>query len=339
MDYRRLGSSGLKVSEICLGTMTFGHGTDNAEAERIVQTSLDAGVMFFDTADGYSDGASETMLGGALGARLREAVIATKVFNAMGPGPNDSGMSRVHIMNAVEDSLRRLGTDYIDLYYIHHVDIQTPLEEMLRAFDDLVRHGKVRYTACSNYEAWRLMEALWLSDSKGLTRFTAYQPQYSLVVRDIEEELVPACALKGLGMVVWSPLAGGYLSGKYQPGEQSVAGSRSSENWAFPTRFFHPNHQAILGELLAVARDIGRSPAQVAVRWVLEQPMVASAIVGARTARQLADTLGAAVWQLPDEARERLDTVSALPRRYPRAMEESMSQRRDQAVRRPAQAR
>jgi aryl-alcohol dehydrogenase-like predicted oxidoreductase len=339
MDYRRLGSSGLKVSEICLGTMTFGHGTDNAEAERIVQTSLDAGVMFFDTADGYSDGASETMLGRALGARRREAVIATKVFNAMGPGPNDSGMSRVHIMNAVEDSLRRLGTDYIDLYYIHHVDIQTPLEEMLRAFDDLVRHGKVRYTACSNYEAWRLMEALWLSDSKGLTRFTAYQPQYSLVVRDIEEELVPACALKGLGMVVWSPLAGGYLSGKYQPGEQSVAGSRSSENWAFPTRFFHPNHQAILGELLAVARDIGRSPAQVAVRWVLEQPMVASAIVGARTARQLADTLGAAVWQLPDEARERLDTVSALPRRYPRAMEESMSQRRDQAVRRPAQAR
>jgi aryl-alcohol dehydrogenase-like predicted oxidoreductase len=339
MDYRRLGSSGLKVSEICLGTMTFGHGTDNAEAERIVQTSLDAGVMFFDTADGYSDGASETMLGRALGARRREAVIATKVFNAMGPGPNDSGMSRVHIMNAVEDSLRRLGTDYIDLYYIHHVDIQTPLEEMLRAFDDLVRHGKVRYTACSNYEAWRLMEALWLSDSKGLIRFTAYQPQYSLVVRDIEEELVPACALKGLGMVVWSPLAGGYLSGKYQPGEQSVAGSRSSENWAFPTRFFHPNHQAILGELLAVARDIGRSPAQVAVRWVLEQPMVASAIVGARTARQLADTLGAAVWQLPDEARERLDTVSALPRRYPRAMEESMSQRRDQAVRRPAQAR
>jgi aryl-alcohol dehydrogenase-like predicted oxidoreductase len=339
MDYRRLGSSGLKVSEICLGTMTFGHGTDTAEAERIVQTSLDAGVMFFDTADGYSDGASETMLGRALGARRREAVIATKVFNAMGPGPNDSGMSRVHIMNAVEASLRRLGTDYIDLYYIHHVDIQTPLEEMLRAFDDLVRHGKVRYTACSNYEAWRLMEALWLSDSKGLARFAAYQPQYSLVVRDIEEELVPACALKELGMVVWSPLAGGYLSGKYQPGEQSVAGSRSSENWAFPTRFFHPNHQAILAELLAVARDLGRSPAQVAVRWVLEQPMVASAIVGARTARQFADTLAATGWRLPGEARERLEKVSALPHRYPRAMEETMAQRRDQAVRVPARAR
>ena len=149
-------------------------------------------------------------------------VIATKVFNAMGPGPNDSGMSRGHIMNAVEDSLRRMGTDYIDLYYIHHVDVQTPLEEMLRAFDDLVRQGKVRYTGCSNYEAWRLMEALWISDSKGLARFEAYQPQYSLVVRDIEEELVPACELKGLGMVVWSPLAGGYLSGKYQPGERAL---------------------------------------------------------------------------------------------------------------------
>ena len=160
-------------------------------------------------------------------------------------------------MNAVEDSLRRLGTDYIDLYYIHHVDVQTPLEEMLRAFDDLVRQGKVRYTACSNYEAWRLMEGVWLSDSKGLARFAVYQPQYSLVVRDIEEELVPACALKELGMVVWSPLAGGYLSGKYQPGEQSIAGSRSSENWAFPTPFFHPDHQAILANSLLSLGALG----------------------------------------------------------------------------------
>src|SRR5689334_14195260 len=149
MEYRRLGRTGLKVSEICLGTMTFGHGTEAAEAERMVRTALDAGVTFFDTADGYSNGAAETMLGQALGNRRREAVIATKVFNPMGPGPNDSGMSRVHIMNAVEDSLRRLGTDHIDVYYIHHVDVQTPLEEMLRAFDDLVRSGKIRYAACS----------------------------------------------------------------------------------------------------------------------------------------------------------------------------------------------
>src|SRR5580700_4348250 len=253
-----------------------GHSTDAAEAERMVHAALDAGVTFFDTADGYNNGESEVMLGRALGARRRESVVATKVFNAMGPGPNDSGMSRVHIMHAVDDSLRRLGTDYIDLYYIHHVDVQTPLEEMLRAFDDLVHQGKIRYTACSNYEAWRLMEALWISDSKGLARFAAYQPQYSLVVRDIEEELVPACGLKGLGMVVWSPLAGGYLSGKYQPGEQHVAGSRSAENWSFPVRFFHPLHEAILAELLAVARDMNRGPAEVAVRWVLQQSMVTS---------------------------------------------------------------
>ncbi len=237
MEYRRLGRSGLKVSEISQGTMTFGHGTDATEAERIAGTCLDAGVNFFDTADGYSDGVSETMLGRALGDRRRDAVIATKVFAPMGGGPNDSGMSRVHIINAVDDSLRRLGTDYIDLYYVHHVDVQAPLDEMLRAFDDLVRQGKIRYPACSNYEAWRLMEALWISDSRGLARFVAYQPQYSLVVRDIEEELVPACTLKELGMVVWSPLAGGYLSGKYRPGENRVAGSRSAENWAFPTRF------------------------------------------------------------------------------------------------------
>jgi aryl-alcohol dehydrogenase-like predicted oxidoreductase len=335
MEYRRLGRSGLKVSEICLGTMTFGHGTDVIDADRIVHTALDAGVTFFDTADGYSNGESEIMLGRALGTRRREVVIATKVFNAMGGGPNDSGMSRVHIMNAVEDSLRRLGTDHIDVYYIHHVDVQTPLEEMLRAFDDLVHQGKIRYPACSNYEAWRLMEALWISDSKGLARFEAYQPQYSLVVRDVEEELVPACALKGVGMVVWAPLAGGYLSGKYQPGQQSVAGSRSAENWAFPTRFFHPRHEAILAELLAVARDVGRTPAQVAVRWVIEQPLVASAIVGARRVDQLSDTLAVAGWRLPVEARERLDAVSALPHRYPRAMEETMAERRDQAVRMP----
>jgi aryl-alcohol dehydrogenase-like predicted oxidoreductase len=334
-EYRRLGRGGLKGSEICLGTVTFGHGTDTDEAERIVHASLDAGVTFFDTADGYGDGVSETMLGRALGTRRREAVIATKVFNPMGPGPNDSGMSRVHIMHAVEDSLRRLGTDYIDLYFIHHVDTQTPLEEMLRAFDDLVRQGKIRYAACSNYEAWRLMEAIWISDSKGLARFEAYQPQYSLVVRDIEEELVPACALKGLGMVVWSPLAGGYLSGKYQPGQRNVPGSRSAENWAFPTRFFHPAHEAILAELLTVACEVGRPPAQVAVRWVLEQPMVASAIVGARIVAQLTDTLGASGWRLPDEARERLNEVSAQPHRYPRAMEDAMAGRRDAAVRMP----
>ncbi len=218
MNYRRMGRTGLKVSEICLGTMTFGHGTEEDEAKRIVDLATDAGVNFFDTANAYSAGVSETMLGKALAGRRREAVIATKFFNPMGPGPNDSGMSRVYIMNAVEDSLARLQTDYIDIYYIHHVDTETPLEEMLRALDDLVRQGKVRYIACSNYEAWRLLEAIWISDSKDLHRFACYQPQYSLVVRDIEEEIVPVCQLKGVGIVPWGPMAGGFLTGKYRPG-------------------------------------------------------------------------------------------------------------------------
>ena len=196
MDYRRLGRSGLKVSEICLGTMTFGNGADEAEAARMVHTALDAGVNFIDTANSYVGGVSETMLGKALKGRRHEAVIASKVFNPMGGGPNDSGMSRLHIRQAVEDSLRRLQTDYIDVYFLHHVDIQVPLEEALRALDDLVRQGKVLYTGCSNYEAWRLMEALWLCDTHGWARFDAYQPQYSLVVRDIDEEILPACAAK-----------------------------------------------------------------------------------------------------------------------------------------------
>ena len=194
MQYRNLGRSGLKVSEICLGTMTFGHSTDEAEAAAIMDAAFDAGVNFFDTANTYAKGRSEEILGELLKGRRHEAVIATKCFNPTGDGPNDSGSSRQHIMRAVEDSLRRLQTDYIDVYYLHHTDVETPLDETLRALDDLVRDGKVRYIACSNYEAWRLLESIWISDTKGLERFTAYQPQYNLVVRDIEAEIVPVCA-------------------------------------------------------------------------------------------------------------------------------------------------
>jgi aryl-alcohol dehydrogenase-like predicted oxidoreductase len=336
MEYRRVGRSGLKVSEICLGTMTFGHGTDKDEAKRIVDLSLAAGVNFFDTANGYSNGQSETMLGEILKGRRHEVVIATKVFNPMGPGPNDSGMSRVHIMQAIEASLRRLQTDYVDIYYIHHVDTQTPLEEMLRAFDDLVHHGKVRYIACSNYEAWRLMEALWISDSKGLARFECYQPQYSLVVRDIEEEIIPVCQLKGLGVVVWSPLAGGFLTGKYKPGQTRVTGSRSEEGWAFPERYFAPNADEILATLLDVAKELGRTPAQVATRWTLQQPAITSAIIGARTLAQAEDNLRASGWSIPPEALERLNKVSELPPRYPRSMEANMHERRNNAVKMPS---
>ena len=336
MQYRNMGRTGLKVSEVCLGTMTFGHGTDERASEEIVDLAFDSGVNFFDTANTYGDGASEVLLGNALKGRRRDAVVATKVFNPFGPGPNDSGMSRVHIMNAVEDSLRRLQTDYLDLYYIHHVDTQTPLEEMLRALDDLVRQGKVRYTACSNYEAWRLMEALWISDSEGWARFDCYQPQYSLVVRDIEEELIPVCELKGLGVVVWSPLGGGFLSGKYRPGQRSVTGSRSEEGWAYPERYFADCADDSLAALLDMAELTGYSPAQVALRWVLEQPFITSVIIGARTVEQARDNIMAGSFCLEGEHVQRLNAVSALPPRYPRAMEQDMHERRNDAVDMPS---
>lgn len=336
MEYRRMGRSGLKVSEICLGTMTFGHGADEAEAKRMVDLCFDAGVNFFDTADAYGGGQSEVLLGKALKGRRREAIVATKFFNPMGPGPNDSGMSRVHIMQAIEDSLERLQMDYVDIYYIHHVDTQTPLEEMLRALDDLVRQGKVRYIACSNYETWRLLEAMWISDTKNLARFECYQPQYSLVVRDIEQELIPLCQLKGLGVVVWSPLAGGYLTGKYKPGQKTVEGARSQEGWAYPSRYFALNADETLQVLLEVAEELDHSPAQVALRWVLEQPAMTSAIVGARTVEQLRDNLEAGSWRLVGEPLERLNEVSRLRERYPLSMEKDMHLRRDSAVKMPS---
>jgi aryl-alcohol dehydrogenase-like predicted oxidoreductase len=336
MEYRRMGRCGLKVSALCLGTMTFGHGMDEAESRRIVDAAVDAGVNFFDTANSYGNGDSEILLGKALKGRRRDAVVATKFFNPMGTGPNDSGMSRVHIMQAIEDSLRRLQTDYIDLFYVHHVDVQTPLEEMLGALDDLVRGGKVRYIACSNYEAWRLMESLWISDSKNLARFECYQPQYSLVVRDIEHELIPVCRYKGLGVVVWSPLAGGFLSGKYRPGQHTASGTRSEERWAYPERYFAANADETLQALLEVSAESGRSPAQVALRWVLEQPAITSAIIGARTVEQARDNLNASTFRLEGAALERLNAVSALPGRYPLAMEKNIHERRDGAVKMPS---
>jgi aryl-alcohol dehydrogenase-like predicted oxidoreductase len=336
MEYRRMGQSGMKVSEICLGTMTFGHGADEAEAKRLVDLAFNAGINFFDTANSYGGGQSEVLLGKALAGRRREAIVATKFFNPMGSGPNDSGMSRVHIMQAIEDSLRRLQTDYVDLYYIHHVDRETPLEEMLRTLDDLVRQGKVRYLACSNYEAWRLMEAIWISDSQHLARFVCYQPQYSLVVRDIEQEIIPVCRLKGLGVVPWSPLAGGFLTGKYKPGQRTVTGTRSDEGWAYPQQYFAANADATLETLLATANDLGRTPAQVALRWVLEQPGITSVIAGARTVEQFRDNLGASGWRLEGEALARLNTVSHLPDRYPESMEKDMIRRRAQAVQMPS---
>ena len=333
MEYRRLGRTGLKVSELCLGTMTFGSGTDEAEAQRMLSMSIDAGINFVDTANSYGGGQSEISLGKALKGKRDGLVIATKFFNPMGDAPNDSGMSRLHIMQAVEDSLKRLQLDYIDLYYIHHVDTQTPLEEMLRALDDLVRQGKVRYTACSNYQGWRLMKALWTSDRYDLARFDCYQPQYSLVVRDIEQELIPICSSEGLGVVVWSPLAGGFLSGKYKPGQRILAGTRSADAWAYPDTYFAENADQTLQTVIDVGGKIGRTPAQVALRWCLEQPAITSVIVGARTVDQLGDNLQAGSFRLEGDHLERLNSVSHLPDRYPESMEKNMHERRDEALR------
>ena len=327
-----MGRSGLKVSELCLGTMTFGVTADAAAAARMVNAAFDAGVNFFDTANSYAAGESERLLGKALAGRRRDAVVAAKFLNPMGGGINDSGMSRVHIMAAVEDSLRRLGTDWIDIYYVHHVDVETELDEMLYAVDALVRQGKVRYPACSNYEAWRLSEALWLSDHRGLARFACYQPQYSLVVRDIELELLPLCRYKRLGVAVWAPLAGGFLAGKYRPGMQVREGSRSADGWAYPAAYFAPTADATLALLLERAPETARTPAQVALRWVLERPGITSAIVGARDVQQLSQNLGAAGWRLDPALREALTEVSEPAPRYPQAMEGEMVQRRAAAV-------
>lgn len=329
MEYRRVGASGLKVSEICLGTMTFGHSTDAAEAARIVEVALGAGVNFFDTANNYGGGRSEEFLGAALGERRDEAVVATKFFNPYGRGPNDSGCARVSVLRAAEDSLRRLRTDWIDVYYIHHLDVQTPMEETLRAMEDLVRAGKVRYVACSNYPAWRLSEAWWIAQTSGWSKFVCYQPQYSLAVRDIEQELLPLCLHKGIGIVPWGPLAGGFLTGKYRPGQRELPGTRSEENWVWQAKAFGLNVDETLQAVLEVAGETGHTPGQVALRWVLQRPGVASVICGARTVEQFSDSLGAAGWSLPERAMERLTAVSHLPPRYPESMEKDVHLRRE----------
>ena len=338
MEYRWIGESGLRVSEFCLGTMTFGHGTDSADASRMVSMAYDMGVTFFDTANSYAAGESERMLGTALGSRRWEVVVATKFTNPMGPGPNDAGWSRAHIVQAVEGSLRRLDTDYIDIYYVHHTDDHTPLDEMLTALDDLVRSGKVRYIACSNFEGWRLSDALWTSQVGGLEQFICYQAHYSLVVRDIEAEIAPIAVGKGLGIVAFASLGSGFLSGKYAPGQRSLPGTRSEEGWVFPAAHFHPEADEILETLLAVGSEEGVEPAQAAIAWVLAQPGISAALVGARTPEQLEINLGATDVSLSDESVERLDGVSRPRPRYPEWMEAGQEARRESALAPPSYA-
>jgi aryl-alcohol dehydrogenase-like predicted oxidoreductase len=325
MEYRQLGSSGLRISTLTMGTMTFGGkggfasvgSTDVAEARRQVDACLDAGINIIDTADVYSDGLSEDIVGEVLAGRRDNVLVATKVRMAMGSGPNDAGLSRHHIIAGAEASLRRLRTDHIDLYQVHEWDGHTPLEETLAALESLVTSGKVRYIGASNYTGWQLMKALGTADRTGLPRFVSQQIYYSLQARDAEYELIPAAVDQGLGVLVWSPLAGGLLSGKYRRGVEPPAGVRGLSDWNEPPVYDQERLYDTVEVLVAIGADHGVSAAQVALAYLLGKPAVTSLVIGARTGEQLADNLAAADLRLSDDERARLDEASAPPLLYP----------------------
>ena len=324
MEYRFLGASGLEVSALSFGTMTLGGegrflamgNVQVDEARRLVEICVEAGVNLFDTADIYSLGKSEEVLGQALGARRKDIVLATKGFARLEGGTNKAGLSRRHITEACEASLRRLGTDYIDLYQAHNFDSLTPLEETLRAFDDLIRSGKVRYIGCSNYCGWHLMKALAISDRLGIARYISQQINYSLLARDAEHELVPAGLDQKAGIMVWSPLQFGLLSGKFRRGGDKPAESRLNSLDA-PGTIDQERLYGIVDTLAEIAEKRGVSIAQVALNWVTRKPGVDTVIIGARNEGQLRDNLAAATWTLSDAEVESLDEVSAIPLPYP----------------------
>jgi aryl-alcohol dehydrogenase-like predicted oxidoreductase len=325
MEYRQLGRSGLRVSTITLGTMGYG-GTGWAKAvgsldvdaaRKQIAMARDVGVNLIDTADVYSNGLSEEIVGKALGSDRDEILLATKVRMPMGDGPNDAGLSRHHIIRGAEASLRRLGTDWIDLYQVHEWDGQTPLEETLAALDSLVNSGKVRYIGASNYTGWQLMKALGVADRLGLTRFVSQQIYYSLQARDAESELVPVSIDQGLGILVWSPIAGGLLSGKYRRNREAPAGSRHLSDWDEPPVHDEGKLYDTIDVLVGIGEAHGVSAARVALAYLLAKPAVTSLIVGARTEEQLADNLAAADMTPTDDEIARLDDVSAQPLRYP----------------------
>jgi aryl-alcohol dehydrogenase-like predicted oxidoreductase len=325
MEYRALGKSGLRISVLTMGTMTFGGrggfaqvgSTGVDQARRQVDMCLDAGVNLIDTADVYSGGLAEEIVGEVLRGRRDRVLLATKVRMPMGDGPNDAGLSLHHVISGCEASLRRLGTDHIDLYQVHEWDGQTPLEETLEALDLLVKSGKVRYIGASNYAAWQLMKALGTADRLGLTRFVSQQIYYSLQAREAEYELIPLTVDQGLGVLVWSPLAGGLLSGKYRRDQQAPAGSRQLTDWGEPPVYDQERLYDTIEVLVKVAEQHGVSAAQVALAYTLAKPAVTSVIIGARTDEQLADNLAAASLTLTDDERAQLDKVSAPPLIYP----------------------
>jgi aryl-alcohol dehydrogenase-like predicted oxidoreductase len=328
MEYRQLGGSGFKVPALSLGTGTFGGGgqlfkawgeTDVAEASRLVDICLDAGLTMFDSADIYSAGMAEEILGQAIKGRRDKVILSTKGTFRSGDGPNDVGSSRFHITRAVEGSLRRLGTDYIDLYQLHGFDAMTPIEEVLGTLDDLVRAGKIRYIGCSNFSGWHLMKSLAVSERYGLSRYVAHQAYYSLVGRDYEWELMPLALDQKVGAVVWSPLGWGRLTGKIRRGQPLPETSRLKSKVATDIGPQIPDERLyqVVDALDEVAKETGKTVPQIALNWLLQRPSVANVIVGARNEEQLRQNLGAVGWNLSAEQVARLDAASATPLAYP----------------------
>jgi aryl-alcohol dehydrogenase-like predicted oxidoreductase len=328
MEFRTLGRSGLKVPVLSFGTGTFGGkgeffqawgGSGVEEARRLVDICLEAGANLFDTADVYSGGVAEEVLGAAVRGRRQDVLIATKAAFRMGPGPNDIGTSRFHLVEACEASLKRLGTDHIDLYQLHGFDALTPIEETLHALDDLVRSGKVRYIGCSNFSGWHLMKSLGISEKYGLARYAAHQAYYSLVSREYEWELMPLALSEGVGTVVWSPLGWGRLTGKIRRGQPLPETSRLQTKVVVERgpQVTDEHLFKVVDALDAVAKDAGKSVPQVALNWLLRRPTVASVIVGARNEEQLRHNLDAVGWKLSAEQVAVLDRASATPKAYP----------------------
>lgn len=324
VQFRRLGNTGLKVSHLCLGTMAFGRWIDAASSARVLDSALDAGINFVDTADVYGKGMdtgdhaqkgeSEAILGNLLGARRQRLVLATKVRGDMGRGPNEQGLSRGHIMAAVDASLLRLRTDYIDLYQCHSFDPHTPIEETLHALDDLVRQGKVRYIGCSNFAAWQIAKAHGISERLGLARLVSVQPQYSLLVREVERELLPFCRSEGVGVIPYSPMARGLLTGKYRKGEAPPAGTRAAAGEARLQALMSDESFERVERFRAACAEWGVAMPQVATAWVLANPAVTSAIIGASKPEQVADAVAAADLKLSEEQLGTLDEIFATAR-------------------------
>lgn len=311
MEYRNLGRSGLKVSQMALGTNAFGTRSDEATSIKIVHAALDAGINLIDTADLYGQGESERIIGLALKDRRSRALIATKCWYPTGDGPNDRGTSRKHIMDAVDASLRRLQTDYIDLYQVHHWDPTTPIEETMRALEDLVRAGKVRYIGCSNFSGWQIVKANAVADRHGWARFISNQPEYSPVNRRIEQEVIPASLAEGVGQIVYFPLAGGLFTGKYRRGQAPPEDSRAAkQGQRFVDRWFTEANFDLMEAMEGVAREAGVKLAQLTLAWVMARPGVTSAIVGASRPEQVAQNVSACEVGLPQEIMDRVTALS-----------------------------